>query len=38
VAMCLAAGGMLLVLALVASIVPARRALRLDPIAALRAP
>jgi putative ABC transport system permease protein len=36
-AMCLAAGGILLVLALVASVVPARRALRHDPIAALRA-
>ena len=36
-AMCLAAGGLLLILALAASVVPARRALRHDPIAALRA-
>ena len=36
-AMCLAAGGLLLILAFAASLVPARRALRHDPIAALRA-
>ena len=36
-AMCVLAGAILLVLALAASVVPARRALRHDPIAALRA-